>query len=168
MEYVREEGERQLQKLTSDQPVRQSWMHAFPSLALKTRLRLGCAQDAMMRIKKAREAAAAEEYAADVRAQAERQAERCATVNVLSAVHLHQKTCARCSLERALASHFLASRRAKLRKEQAAARAAARAAQSDEESDSDDEGGVAPRAAGGAALRGRGRGKRGRGPSFIF
>jgi hypothetical protein len=34
-------------------------------------------QEAMMRIKKAREAAAAEEYAADVRAQAERQAERC-------------------------------------------------------------------------------------------
>lgn len=31
-----------------------------------------------MRIRKAREAAAAEDYAADVRAQAERQTERCA------------------------------------------------------------------------------------------
>ena len=105
-----------------------------------------------MRIKKAREAAAAEEYAADVRAQAERQAERC-VAPLFSAFGKDYDTCV--------------LRRAKLRKEQAAARAAARAAQSDDESESEEED-AAPRAAGGAAIRGRGRGKRGRGPSFIF
>jgi hypothetical protein len=110
-------------------------------------------QEAMMRIKKAREAAAAEEYAADVRAQAERQAERCVS------------SFARCRVT--MMTPVLCVCRAKLRKEQAASRAAARAAQSDEESESEEEA-AAPRAAGGAAIRGRGRGKRGRGPSFIF
>jgi hypothetical protein len=118
----------------------------------------------MMRIKKAREAAAAEEYAADVRAQAERQAERC----VCALLGLHESVCVCAPALTAADLVFHSLRRAMLRKEQAAARAAARAAQSDDESDSEEEGGGAPRAAGGAALRGRGRGKRGRGPSFIF
>jgi hypothetical protein len=47
------------------------------------------AQEAMMRIKKAREAAAAEEYAADVRKQAERAAERCERLHLH--LHLHSR-----------------------------------------------------------------------------
>jgi hypothetical protein len=82
-EYVREEGEKQLQQLTHDQPARvctcmrcDTQSRRVSAYAHITAVR--CRQEAMMRIRKAREAAAAETYAADVRAQAERQVDRCA------------------------------------------------------------------------------------------